>query len=216
MNDPISRHPAALSADSAAFSVPAAVPVRMPVPVPAAVPVPVPVAVRAAVPDDAELLALLAAETFPLACPPHTLPAAIADFITTQLSVASFTDYLRDPQRALFLAFIGGQPAGYTMVVFEEPTDPDVAAAVTRRPTAELSKCYVRARQHGAGVAPALIAASVDSARARGKASIWLGVNEENQRANRFYEKQGFVRVGTKKFLVGERYEDDFVRELQL
>jgi hypothetical protein len=35
-------------------------------------------------------------------------------------------------------------------------------------------------------------------------------------RANRFYEKQGFVRVGTKKFLVGQRYEDDFVRALEL
>ena len=27
------------------------------------------------------------------------------------------------------------------------------------------------------------------------------------------YDKRGFVQVGTKKFLVGERYEDDFVRE---
>jgi RimJ/RimL family protein N-acetyltransferase len=38
-------------------------------------------------------------------------------------------------------------------------------------------------------------------------------VNEENARANRFYEKNGFAKVGTKRFLVGERYEDDFVRE---
>ena len=60
------------------------------------------------------------------------------------------------------------------------------------------------------------MAASLEAARARGAVGIWLGVNEENVRANRFYEKSGFVRVGTKKFLVGERWEDDFVRELKL
>ncbi len=62
-------------------------------------------------------------------------------------------------------------------------------------------------------VAPALVIASVAAARARGAVSLWLGVNQENGRANRFYEKQGFALVGTKRFLVGTRFEDDFVRE---
>jgi ribosomal protein S18 acetylase RimI-like enzyme len=175
------------------------------------------VAVRQATPDDAAPLAAVAAETFPLACPPHTLPESIAAFIAENLSVDSFTAYLADPQRALFVADVGpGQLAGYTMIVFGEPADPDVAAAVTVRPTAELSKMYVREGFHGGGLAGRLVAASTEAARIRGAVSMWLGVNQENVRANRFYEKQGFVRVGTKRFLVGERYEDDFVRELQL
>jgi ribosomal protein S18 acetylase RimI-like enzyme len=41
-------------------------------------------------------------------------------------------------------------------------------------------------------------------------------VNQENARANRFYEKSGFTLVGTKHFLVGDRLEDDFVRERPL
>ena len=57
------------------------------------------------------------------------------------------------------------------------------------------------------------MAASVDAVRARGFASVWLGVNQQNPRANRLYEKSGFVIVGTKKFLVGGKWEDDFVRE---
>jgi ribosomal protein S18 acetylase RimI-like enzyme len=60
------------------------------------------------------------------------------------------------------------------------------------------------------------MAATLDAARSRGASGIWLGVNQENGRANRFYEKNGFARVGTKRFLVGENYEDDFVRELAL
>jgi RimJ/RimL family protein N-acetyltransferase len=54
----------------------------------------------------------------------------------------------------------------------------------------------------------------VDAARAAGRAGIWLGVNQLNARANRFYERSGFALVGTKRFLVGGSWEDDFVREL--
>lgn len=172
--------------------------------------------VRAAVPDDAALLHRLAAATFALACPPHTTAEAIEDFIATVLSEASFTRYLADPQRDLFIAEDAGVPAGYTMVVFGEPADADAAAAVSARPTAELSKIYVLEGHHGQGIAPALIERSLAAARERRAVSMWLGVNQENERANRFYEKSGFAKVGTKRFLVGDRYEDDFVRELAL
>jgi len=165
------------------------------------------------VPADAAALAAVAAATFPLACPPHTSDEAMADFIAKNLTETSFVGYLDDPNRELFIAEVAGRPAGYTMLVFGEPHDPDVAAAITVRPTVELSKVYVLAAQHGAGASSALMAASVDAARARGVAAIWLGVNQENARANRFYDKNGFATVGRKKFLVGERWEDDFVRE---
>ena len=172
--------------------------------------------IRPATADDAATLHALAAATFPLACPPDTTAEAIADFIATHLSERSFASYLADPARALFLGEVDGEPAGYTMVVFGEPGDADAAASVTARPTAELSKCYALPAAHGTGLAAALVRASCAAAAARGTRSMWLGVNHQNVRANRFYEKQGFQRVGTKKFLVGERYEDDFVLERSL
>ncbi len=66
--------------------------------------------------------------------------------------------------------------------------------------------------RHGGGPAAGLIEDAVSLAVARGALSMWLGVNQENARANRFYEKHGFAIAGTKRFLVGERYEDDYVR----
>jgi GNAT superfamily N-acetyltransferase len=102
---------------------------------------------------------------------------------------------------------------GYTMSVDAETSDADVAAALTVRPSVELSKFYLLAEAHGTGASAALMAATLDAARARGAAAMWLGVNQENARANRFYEKNGFVQVGVKHFLVGENLEDDFVRE---
>lgn len=172
--------------------------------------------VRRASVDDAALLARIAAATFPLACPPHTRAEDIAEFIATVLSEARFEEYLADPQRALFVCETEGVPSGYTMLILTEPSDPDVAAAVTTRPTAELSKVYVLPEFHGGGIAALLVETTVAEARERGARSVWLGVNQDNVRANRFYEKAGFAQVGTKRFLVGGRYEDDFVRALEL
>jgi GNAT superfamily N-acetyltransferase len=162
------------------------------------------------------MLADVAAATFPLACPPTTTQEAIADFIGKNLSLTSFEGYLSDPSRRLFLAIEDDAAIGYAMLVLAEPTDPDVAASITLHPTAELSKLYVRPGHHGAGISVALVEAAADAARRVGCAGMWLGVNEQNSRANRFYEKNGLVRVGAKKFRLGETYEDDFVRERAL
>jgi GNAT superfamily N-acetyltransferase len=170
--------------------------------------------VRRAEPSDAAALAAVAAVTFPLACPPHTTDEAKAAFIAGNLTETHFAGYLADPARVLLLAELDGAAAGYTMLVFGEPTDPDVAAAITTRPTVELSKFYVLPEHHGGIVSAPLMVASVEAARAGGVAAIWLGVNEENERAHRFYGKHGFVAVGRKRFLVGDRYEDDDVLEL--
>jgi ribosomal protein S18 acetylase RimI-like enzyme len=170
--------------------------------------------VRSAVGADAELLHELARHTFALACPPGTTPEAIAEFIALHLSVESFRGYLSDPAREILIGEVEGQPAGYVLFDSTEPSDPDVVTALTARPTIELSKCYVLSGFHGAGVAPALVSAGIEQARKQEFAAVWLGVNQENFRANRFYEKMGFRLAGTKKFRVGERWEDDYVREL--
>ena len=167
-------------------------------------------------PDDAAALHELAAATFPLACPPGAPRQAIDDFIAANFTEQKFVGYLTDPARDLFLAVVDGEAVGYTMLIAAEPTDADVLAAISSRPTAELSKFYLLPGHHGAGVAAELMAATIGAARDRGAASAWLGVNNENARANRFYEKHGFVTVGTKHFRLGDRDEDDFVRELRL
>jgi ribosomal protein S18 acetylase RimI-like enzyme len=174
--------------------------------------------IRLAEAADAAALAEVAAVTFPLACPPTTTKAASDAFIADTLAESSFRAYLADPGRVLVVADPGDDAPldGYTMLVLTESTDPDVRAAVTIRPTCELSKCYVRADAHGRGVATALLTRTRDEALAHGAAGMWLGTNIANARAIRFYEKHGFTRVGHKRFKLGDGYENDFVLECAL
>ncbi|QHT56697.1 GNAT family N-acetyltransferase [Cellulomonas sp. H30R-01] len=172
--------------------------------------------VRPATPADVDALAALAAVTFPLACPPGSTPADQQEFIARVLSPERFAEYVVDGERAVLVADEGGVLSGYTMLVEGEPTDEDVRAALTVRPTIELSKCYVHPDHHGAGIAHTLMAASIDEGRRRGAAGMWLGVNQQNARARAFYERSGFAVVGTKHFTVGSRVEDDYVLERAL
>jgi ribosomal protein S18 acetylase RimI-like enzyme len=174
--------------------------------------------VRPATPADAAALAEVAAATFGLACPPHAPPEAVAAFVAEQLAESSFSAHLADPERVILVDDPGGGVPlrGYTMLVLTESTDPDVLSAVRIRPTSELSKCYVRQDDHGRGTAAALLTRTIEVARARGAAGMWLGTNVANARAIRFYEKHGFTRVGAKRFKLGDEYEHDHVLELAL
>lgn len=174
------------------------------------------VTVRRARTTDATGLAELAKVTFPLACPPGSAPEAIAEYIAANLSAERFGEYLADPRRLLTVAEDADGPCGYTMLLTGETDDADVAAALGIRPTIELSKVYVLPGSHGRGIAAPLMEATLDAARSTGVAGIWLGVNQRNARAVRFYEKSGFTIVGEKSFSLGPEVHHDFVMEREL
>lgn len=175
------------------------------------------VPIRPAVRADLTPLADLAARTFPLAAPDDAAPESVAAFIAEHLSVARFAGYLSDPDRDVLVDELDGALLGYAMLVAEDPDDPDVSAVVTTRPAVYLSKFYVSPDAQGTGVATRLMEAVVQASADREAAVVWLGVNQENGRAHRFYEREGFARVGTKRFQVGDRLEHDYVyqRDLQ-
>jgi ribosomal protein S18 acetylase RimI-like enzyme len=160
---------------------------------------------------DADELAAVAAQTFPLACPPSTPPENITSFITTNLSASRFAQYLKDPQRAILTARQNGRIIGYAMLIRGVGDDPDVHQAVAARPAAELSKIYLLPEHHGAGVSTALMELTLATADEWGVRCVWLGVNQENKRAQRFYAKCGFRINGTRTFQVGDRRENDYV-----
>jgi diamine N-acetyltransferase len=169
--------------------------------------------IRTATADDAGRLAELAAVTFPLACPPGSPPEDIAAHLANTLSPDNFRAYLADPAVTVLVMDADGELRGYSLLVARPAEDPDVAAVLTELPCTELSKCYVHPDHHGLGAAAELMHASIGSAAASGARGLWLGVNSQNARAIRFYEKSGFRRVGTKSFKLGSTVEHDFVME---
>ncbi|GAA3593693.1 GNAT family N-acetyltransferase [Klugiella xanthotipulae] len=163
---------------------------------------------------DAEALSILAAITFPLACPAGTPEESIREHIERNFTSERFRGYLADPAYDILVARAGegaGELLGYTTTIHGVPTDEDVVRAVGTGPVAEISKVYVHPDAHGRGVSAALMTETLDRIGARGAETAWLGVSEFNARAIRFYAKSGFARVGRKSFLLGSEMQHDFV-----
>jgi ribosomal protein S18 acetylase RimI-like enzyme len=168
---------------------------------------------RIATADSADIveLAAVAARTFPLACPLSVASEDIAAFIDANLTDVRFAEYLADPQRLILTAGHNDRITGYAMLINGVNDDPDVRQAVDIRPAAELSKMYVLPAHHGSGVSTALMDAALAAAAEWGADCVWLGVNQKNQRAQRFYRKCGFTVNGTRTFQLGAHVEHDYV-----
>lgn len=168
--------------------------------------------VTAATADLGAALAEVAAATFPLACPPSATAADIVAHVAAHLSEQRFTEYLSDPDRRVLAASDAGRVVGYAMLIRQSGPGPLVGPELS----VELSKMYVLASHHGRGAAAALMRAGIAWAGEAGADAVWLGVNQANARAQRFYRKHGFEVAGTRTFQLGEGQERDFIMTRRL
>lgn len=165
------------------------------------------VAIRLADPEDVELVAQLAADTFALACPSSTPEADIESHITNELNATKFAHDLAVPGVAIYVAYSGDEAIGYAML--RGIQTPPVGIE-SHRPM-EIKQIYVREAHHGNGAANLLFDECIRHARTHDYDAVWLGTNQENNRALSFYRRMGFVEVGTRKFRVNSSVECDYV-----
>ena len=98
----------------------------------------------------------------------------------------------------------GSEPAGYALLRLG-PAPPGVPGEYP----VEIARLYLDRAWHGQGVASLLMARCLAEARAWNGDSVWLSVWEHNNRAIRFYERWGFVTVGSQPFRFGSIDEMD-------
>ncbi|MFI0709918.1 GNAT family N-acetyltransferase [Streptomyces inhibens] len=115
----------------------------------------------------------------------------------------------RSPEVSDLVAERGGEVVGWACV--GPARDPDVAPGAGElpapRPTAgELLALYVTPGLIGTGIGRALLSAGTARARASGFHTLYLWVVRGNSRAQRFYERAGFVPDGAEEaYEVGGR-----------
>lgn len=125
--------------------------------------------------------------------------------------VAQQAAELADPRIITLLVESGEEAIGYAQL-----REGEVPGCVTGPGAIELWRFYVLREWHGQGIAQALMERVRAEAVARGAATLWLGVWDQNPRAQAFYRKCGFVEVGDHVFLFGTDPQRDLVMEMKL
>ena len=163
--------------------------------------------------DDAETLAPLAITIFndAFADNPLNKPEDMRTYISEAFSLEQTKRELADAKTIFFIAETDARIIGYAKL-HEGSTEECVADA---NPI-ELSRLYVLKDFHGQGIAGELMSECFDIARRENYQTMWLGVWEHNFRAQRFYEKLGFTKVGSHVFQLGSDAQTDWVMEKKL
>ena len=165
---------------------------------------------RDARPADGPELAAMAARCFTDTFGTLYRASDLKAFLDQAFGVDGLPSQLDDPAYQVRLALEDGKIIGFAKL---GPVDfPGDWGADTR----ELHQLYVLGPWQGVGVSRVLMDWCIGQARGGGHAELVLSVYTENWRAQRFYEKYGFVDVGPYEFMVGEHVDQDRIWKLAL
>jgi ribosomal protein S18 acetylase RimI-like enzyme len=129
----------------------------------------------------------------------------IAQYVLSELTPERYLALLNEPAIHLFVAEHNESLVGLAVVKFGVQCPTGAGSA------AELQTLYVQEHFIGQGVGKALLQAAETKAREQSGSALWLTVNAKNARAIAFYEHQGYSKVGTAYFVLGEAQHENHV-----
>lgn len=125
----------------------------------------------------------------------------MAKYLEENLSVEKLTEELNNERSEFYFAVSNGEVVAYLKLNFGLEANEGV----------EIQRIYVLQAYHGKKVAQLLYEQALETAAKRQAPYIWLGVWEENPRAIRFYQKNGFVEFDKHIFKLGDDEQTDIV-----
>lgn len=166
---------------------------------------------RPATSDDLGDLLHVARTAFLQAFTAGNKPENVRAYLDEAFTLSQFGGELANPASTFILAEVEGELVGYTKVNLV-PAQTDVHDPESL----EIARLYVLEEYLGLGVGKILLEAAIDFAKRNRKKYIWLGVWENNARAIRFYEKNGFRKFGSHPFPFGDEIQNDWLMRLDL
>lgn len=168
------------------------------------------VSIRPATSADAALLATLGERTFrETFVEDFAMPYSASDiaiFVAQTYTEEALGKYLRDAAYRHFVATHDDRPVGFALVGPNGLPHADACDG-----DGELKRIYVLREAQALGIGRALFDAAVGWLESDGPRRVWIGVWSGNERAQRFYARRGFVKVGEYRFRVGETLDHEFI-----
>ncbi len=161
--------------------------------------------IRKATTDDAEALARISRETFDAAFGDLYAEADLAAFVRDSYAVEKARRELADPEIGVWLLEADGRAVGYVLAGPCKLDNPEVTASCK-----EIHRLYLMPDYQSGGRGARLMEVAMRWLERDRPRRIWLGVFSGNPRAQRFYERLGFRKVGEHTFKVGERVDHEF------
>lgn len=127
-------------------------------------------------------------------------------YLDKTYSVKKLEQSITNPGNLFYVAYKDDKAVGFAKIK-KQSAHPQIAGGHQ----SELQKIYVLKEYHGSGVAQTMLNTVTDAVRNE-TISLWLNVHVSNQRAKRFYEKNGFAVAGKHYYTIGtQKFEFDLM-----
>ena len=157
--------------------------------------------------DDVAELSAMAKQTFFDTFTGTCTEEDMQNFLDNYFNEAQLAKEVNNPDDLYFFAEADGKPVGYIRFMEDYSNLP----LMRQWKALELKRIYVLKEFHGMGIAQQLMDFMMDFVVKENYKAVWLGVWEHNLRAQKFYEKYGFVNSGhTHDFPIGNTPQTDF------
>jgi ribosomal protein S18 acetylase RimI-like enzyme len=132
-------------------------------------------------------------------------------YLDEEFALSKLKEELNQKNSEFYFAELGNKLIGYSKInVGQAQTE------IRDDKALEIERIYVLHEFHGKNVGKILLEKAIKQAIKRKLDYIWLGVWEENPRAIRFYEKNGFKAFDKHIFTLGDDKQTDILMKLTL
>ncbi|MBC8112299.1 MAG: GNAT family N-acetyltransferase [Verrucomicrobia bacterium] len=132
-------------------------------------------------------------------------------YLQNTFTEEKITDEISNKNSWFYIAQTGDEVIGYLKINFA-----DAQTELKDENALEIERIYIKKAHLGKQVGKLLLDEAMTVARQHSLQYVWLGVWENNERAIKFYEKQGFEKFGTHIFVLGKDEQTDNLMKLIL
>lgn len=161
--------------------------------------------------DDLETLRNLSIQTFKETFEEVNTEEDMQKYLDEKLSIEKLKTELENPNSEFYFAENNEEILGYLKLNFK-----DAQTEKLEENHFEIERIYVLKAFLGQKIGQILFDKAIEIGREKNLEYVWLGVWEENHRAIRFYEKNGFEIFGKHDFVLGEDVQTDLLMKMKI
>lgn len=156
--------------------------------------------------NDIEQLQTIGRGTFSETFSPSNTKEDMAKYLADGFSIEKLTEELNNEHSEFYFAVVDDKIVGYLKLNFGS-SQTELQDSISL----EIERIYVLQEYHGKKVGQVLYEKAIQVAEDKKVDYVWLGVWEENPRAIRFYQKNGFVEFDKHIFRLGDDEQTDIM-----
>ncbi|GAB1346593.1 GNAT family N-acetyltransferase [Cloacibacterium normanense] len=161
--------------------------------------------------NDLEALRDLSIQTFKETFEEVNTEEDMQKYLDENLSIEKLKSELENANSEFYFAENNDEILGYLKLNFK-----DAQTEKLEENHFEIERIYVLKAFLGQKIGQILFDKAIEIGREKNLEYVWLGVWEENHRAIRFYEKNGFEIFGKHDFVLGEDVQTDLLMKMKI